>query len=88
MGKKKVTFKFDAPQTAREVKLCGNFTNWEQGCVIMNHARGAEWKAEVNLEPGVYEYKYLVDGNWFTDPTADRQQKNPLGSENSVKAVR
>lgn len=84
---KKVTFKLNDPN-AHEVKLCGNFTNWEQGCIMMNHARGAEWKTQVNLEPGEYEYKFIVDGNWMNDPTADRQIQNTMGSDNSVRVVR
>jgi hypothetical protein len=87
-GKKKVTFKYNAPENTHEVKLCGNFTSWEKGCIIMNHVRGAEWKAQVSLEPGEYEYKFLVDDKWYTDPSANRQQMNAVGNENSVKSVR
>lgn len=87
-GKKKVAFNFKAPETAQEVKLCGNFTNWEQGGIVMTHGRGAEWRAQISLEPGEYEYKFMVDGKWYNDPAADCQAPNVWGSENSVKIVR
>lgn len=87
MAKKKVSFQFRAPETASSVKLCGNFTNWEQGGIVMKHARSGEWKAQVSLDQGEYEYKYLVDGHWYNDPQAERQLPNVWGSENSIKVV-
>lgn len=88
MARKKVPFAFKAPEAARGVKLCGSFTNWEQGAIVMTRAKSGEWKTQVNLEPGEYEYKFWADGNWYLDPQADRQAPNPLGSENSVRSVR
>jgi hypothetical protein len=87
-GKKKVSFMFKAPGSAHDVKLCGNFTNWEQGAIVMKHARGGEWKTQINLEQGEYEYKYWADGVWYNDPSADKQVSNDWGSENSVRIVR
>lgn len=86
--KKKVTFKFQSPSNAREVKLAGSFTNWQQGAIVMTHAKSGEWQAQVNLEPGEYQYKFWADGAWFNDPAADRQVNNDLGSDNSLRIVR
>lgn len=88
MAGKKISFMFKAPGSAHDVKLCGNFTNWEQGAIVMKSARAGEWKTQINLNPGEYEYKYWVDGVWYNDPNADRQVGNTWGSENSVKIVR
>jgi hypothetical protein len=88
MAKKKVTFKLSAEQQAKVVRLAGNFTGWEQGAIVMKHARSGEWKADVSLEPGEYEYKFIADGNWLTDPQADAQKANASGITNSVKFVR
>ncbi len=87
-GKKKVSFIFKAPGSAHDVKLCGNFTSWEQGAIVMKNARGGEWKTQIDLEPGEYEYKYWADGVWYNDPSADKQVSNDWGSENSVRVVR
>ncbi|MGB9613165.1 MAG: isoamylase early set domain-containing protein [Candidatus Margulisiibacteriota bacterium] len=86
--KKRVTFKFKAPAGVCEVKLCGNFTNWEQGAIVMTKGKSGEWKAQVSLEPGEYEYKFLADGVWYVDPSSERQVQNNLGTENSVRLVR
>ena len=88
MATKKVTFSFKPAQELHEVKLAGNFTNWEQGAIVMTKGRFGEWKAQTTLEPGEYEYKFMADGNWLNDPKADKQKFNDLGSENSVKVVR
>jgi len=73
---------------AHDVKLCGTFSGWDQGGIMMKKGRSGEWVAQVNLEPGEYEYKYMADGIWCNDPSADRQIGNVWGSENSVKIVR
>jgi 1,4-alpha-glucan branching enzyme len=87
MIKKRVAFKFNAPDTTREVKLCGNFTGWESGAIVMNRSKSGEWKTQVSLEPGEYEYKFWVDGVWQNDPASERRTSNNLGSENSVRVV-
>jgi pullulanase len=88
MAKKKVTFSFKPEQEVHDVKLAGNFTNWEQGAIMMTKGRFGAWKAQTELEPGEYEYKFMADGQWMNDPKADKQKFNELGSENSVKVVR
>ena len=86
--KKRVSFKFKAPETVNEVKLAGNFSNWEQGAIVMSKGKSGEWKAQLSLPPGEYEYKYLADGVWCNDPAADKLVTNTWGSENSLRVVR
>ncbi|MFA5114164.1 MAG: isoamylase early set domain-containing protein [Candidatus Margulisiibacteriota bacterium] len=86
--KKKVTFKFAAPREVHDVKLCGNFTNWQEGAIVMKHAKSGEWQAQLSLEPGEYQYKFVADGAWLNDPAADQQIGNDQGTTNSVRFVR
>lgn len=87
--KKKVAFNFSAQQSAHNVKLCGSFTNWEEGAIIMNQdSKSGRWKTQVSLEPGEYEYKFWADGVWYNDPRADKLSANVWGSENSVRIVK
>ncbi|MEN3043758.1 MAG: glycogen-binding domain-containing protein [Candidatus Hydrothermales bacterium] len=65
-----IKFKIKAPD-ARSVFLAGDFTDWEKGALKMEK-RGDFWEIEVDLEPGRYEYKFIVDGSWVNDP------ENPL----------
>ncbi len=85
---KKVTFKFKGSENIHEVKLAGTFSNWDQGAIMMTKGKSGEWKTQVNLNPGQYEYKFLADGAWYNDPAADKQVPNNQGSENSLRIVR
>jgi hypothetical protein len=49
--------------------------------------RDGEWIAEVDLKPGAYEYRFVVDGQWIEDPAAREQRTNPYGGCNSVVRV-
>ena len=46
-----------------------------------------EWKATVSLPPGRYEYRFIVDGHWVSDPAAKESVHNTFGSTNSVVTV-
>jgi hypothetical protein len=48
---------------------------------------GAGWKASVSLSPGRYEYRFVVDGQWVSDPKARESATNDFGSTNSVVVV-
>lgn len=87
MGKKKVKFSFIAPENAKDVRLAADFTNWENKAIHMKGSKSGEYTAMVTVEEGEHQYKFWADGNWYTDPKADRQMYNGLGSENSVKNI-
>ncbi|MBI3875935.1 MAG: glycoside hydrolase family 13, partial [Verrucomicrobia bacterium] len=40
------------------------------------------------LAPGRYEYLFVVDGRWLSDPGADEAVPNRFGGWNSVREVR
>lgn len=80
----KHTFKISLPE-AKEVKLCGNFNNWDENSLLLKKRKGV-WSTSLKLEPGRYEYKLLVDGVWCTDPNAEKVV-NPFGGENSVVVI-
>ena len=53
--------------SARSVALAGSFNEWRTYDLPMN--RTAEgWELPYTLGPGNYEYKFVVDGKWITDP--------------------
>ena len=52
---------------AKSVILTGNFNAWNtQELQMAKTATG--WKIPYVLRPGTYEYKFIVDGQWITDP--------------------
>ncbi len=60
-------FKLEGYLTAKSVELAGSFNNWAPGEIKMNRTNWG-WELPYILAKGNYEYKYLVDGQWITDP--------------------
>jgi hypothetical protein len=46
-----------------------------------------EWTVSVTLPPGRYEYRFVVDGQWLSDPSAKESVHNTFGGTNSVVVV-
>ena len=69
-----------------EVYLAGDFNEWNPRSHRMFKREGY-FKRKLKLEPGAHEYKFVVDGEWITDPTAAEQRANGFGSLNSVIRV-
>ena len=71
---------------ARSVCVAGTFNNWDPAKTAMEKD-GAGWKATVSLPPGRYEYKFVVDGQWMSDPGAKESVRNDFGGTNSILVV-
>lgn len=84
--KTKVTFALQAPE-AKEVRLAGCFTKWEQSPLPLRKQKNGIWKTTVSLPPGSYEYRFLVDGRWTDDPACPTRRPNEFGTENCVRIV-
>ncbi|MCX6304010.1 MAG: glycogen-binding domain-containing protein [Bacteroidetes bacterium] len=52
---------------AGKVVVSGNFNAWNHEELGMNKTRGG-WQLPYVLAAGNYEYKFIVDGTWITDP--------------------
>ena len=81
-----VPFSFQAP-AARQVSLAGNFNNWDPQAMPMHKGADGRWHLNVTLKPGRHEYRFIADGVWQDDPTAQQRTANTMGSENCVKTV-
>lgn len=83
---KKIEFKFFAP-LARNVALAGTFNSWSVDSFPLKPSRDGQWKGALNLTPGRYEYRYVIDGRWESDPATD-SVPNSFGSTNCILEVR
>lgn len=53
---------------AQQVSLVSDFNNWNMfGTPLAKTADG--WECRLELPPGKYVYKFIVDGDWTTDPS-------------------
>ena len=75
---------------AKELLLAGDFNNWQSDSkdFSLRRFKGGNWKKMVKLKPGSYEYQFVVDDHWWTDPAAKIRVPNPYGTENSIKVVK
>lgn len=62
-----MVFRLPGYENARAVYLAGSFNAWNHGELIMDKTTTG-WELPMALAPGTYEYKYIVDGKWMTDP--------------------
>ena len=81
-----IEFKLFAPD-AQEVFLVGEFNSWDPNGYKMRRFKDGICRKSVQLKPGRYEYRFLVDGQWQTDPDNGEKTTNPFGSENSVITI-
>jgi len=67
----------------KQVNVAGNFNAWNSSELVMIKVNGG-WQLPYVLAAGNYEYKFILDGRWITDPY------NPfsLKSGNSFLAVK
>jgi len=74
-------FKLDGHTSADKVILSGSFNGWSENELIMNKTEKG-WQLPYVVSAGNYEYKFLVDREWMTDPA------NPFttGSDNEVNS--
>jgi len=72
-----------APEVS-EVYLAGDFNNWESSQHKMRKFKSGLHKKSLKLKPGRYEYRFVVDGSWWTDPANEHRCANAYGEDNSV----
>lgn len=81
-----VLFRLKGYSSSKNVVVTGNFNGWNAVGLKMSKTSDG-WQFPYVLSSGNYEYKFVVDGNWITDPA------NPYtvgfgATKNSFVAVR
>lgn len=81
------TFRLKGYPAAKIVNLAGSFNDWKPSTIVCGK-EGAEWICRVDLKPGKYLYKFIVDGRWITDPANPTIEDDGRGNTNSVMEKR
>lgn len=82
-----VQFLYVAPD-AETVTVAGDFNDWsEQGFGLEDPDGDGIWTGEAPLSPGLHKYMFVVDGEWVTDPQADRYVDDGFGNRNALIEV-
>jgi hypothetical protein len=87
----KVTFTVAAGKGQHTVLLSGSFNAWgsdeKTADVMTDPGSTGAWTVVKTLAPGVYQYKFIVDGKWQADPNDPNQVPDGYGGQNSVVEV-
>lgn len=77
---------FTIERDAKKVYLTGSFNQWREKEIEMKRT-GNTWFVELFLPDGMYQYKFIADGKWITDPNNPRKFDDGWGGNNSVISV-
>jgi hypothetical protein len=79
-------FKLKGFENAKQVLVAGNFNDWDASSFAMKRTNSG-WEGSYVLGPGNYQYKFVVDGNWITDPDNPSFVIGPKGNKNSFMVI-
>ena len=79
-----VEFRFFRPD-ATVAALAADFNDWHPEIPMTRDAHGW-WTLEMKLEPGEYRFRYVADGEWYTDFASNGVEYGAMGW-NSVLVV-
>jgi chromosome partitioning protein len=82
-----VLFKIEAPEAGR-VAVLGDFNLWKEPIELNDDDKDGIWTAIARLDPGTYQYKFLVDDSWRPDPYNPVAVDDTQGGRNSVVVVK
>ena len=88
-----VEFKCHAPN-AQQVFVAGTFNEWKPDATPLVRDKAGEWRSSLNLPPGHYEFKFIVDGQWCCEVGCEHESSscpkcvpNEFGTMNRVLEV-
>lgn len=81
-----VVFSVFAPE-AKQVYVAGDFNAWklDEDSRMINH--NGTWSRKINLDPGRYYYRFIIDGKWVEDFNNPKREINPFGELNSLLEI-
>jgi 1,4-alpha-glucan branching enzyme len=78
-------FTYKGPGSA--VTVAGEWNGWDMAADPMVKQADGTFRLVKKLEPGRYPYKFVVDGQWTTDPSATETVDDGFGGKNAVIVV-
>jgi predicted small lipoprotein YifL len=82
-----VTFKHKPEGAPSAIFLAGSFNGWkpDDPNYALDDADGdGTWELTVPIDPGSYQYKFVVDGTWTQDKSNPKDADDGFGGKNSV----
>ena len=82
-GEGRVAFSLESGR-GRRVAVAGDFSGWQE---VPLELRDGRWVVELTLEPGLYHYGFLVDGEWFVPEGAPGRTIDEWGRPTATLVV-
>jgi len=82
-----VLFKIEA-RGAGKVEVIGDFNSWGDPVELNDDDEDGVWITIARMDPGTYQYKYIVDGQWQSDPANPVDVDDTHGGRNSIMVVK
>ena len=79
-------FTLNGFKNAKRVYLAGSFNHWQQRELLMIKTESG-WQLPLYLAEGTHTYRFLVDGQWITDPANEERLPNEYNDFNSVVRI-
>ena len=79
-------FELSNYESAKRVILTGSFNDWNEKDAEM-HKQNSKWILPVYLQDGNYQYKFIVDKKWITDPKCNNNVDDGYGNINSTMSL-
>ncbi|HMR15577.1 MAG TPA: glycogen-binding domain-containing protein [Mariniflexile sp.] len=77
------SFKLRGFTNAKKVIVTGSFNKWNEKLFSMKKNKDG-WELTLQIKPGTYEYRFIVDGRWMEDPNNIHKKRNEYNEFNSV----
>ncbi len=77
------SFKLKGYEDAKKVVLAGSFNKWDEHLFKMNKTESG-WELTLQMKPDIYQYRFIVDGQWMEDPDNTNKIRNEHHEYNSV----
>ncbi|WP_033960462.1 glycogen-binding domain-containing protein [Psychroserpens jangbogonensis] len=77
-----VRFRLRGHDDVQNVIVAGSFNKWNEHLFRMYKIENG-WELKVQMKPGEYDYRFIVDGQWMEDPSNPDKVKNEFSEFNS-----
>lgn len=83
-GKSQLTFVYTPNGNCKKVFVVGTFNEWQPQQGRMMRRKDGSFRKRLQLTPGEYRYKFIVDDQWVIDPQAEALVPNAFGTSDAV----
>ena len=71
--------------SAQSVFLAGDFNYWRTDQLKMVRQPDGNWLLRLSLPAGVYKFRYIADGSWYTDFAAFGVEPGRFGYDSIIR---